>query len=96
MSIGSVAPTTRMGQWAVGLVAAALLLFLALVAVVPGDSAGAVVGTIGLVVLVVAAGLGLVIALSRRVERGVSVYAAAAVLATAVLFVLLHSLFISD
>lgn len=96
MLSGNVAPTTRMGQWAVGLVAAALLLFIALVAVVPGDSAGAVVGTIGLVVLVAAGAAGLVIALSRRGERGLSVFVAAVVLVAAVLFVLLHSLFISD
>jgi hypothetical protein len=93
---GNVAPVSQMGRWAVGLVVAAVVLFAALVTVVPDDSAGAVVGTVALLVLVVAGGVSLVIALSRRGERGLSVYAAAAVLVAGVLFVLLHSLFISD
>ncbi len=96
MLSGNVAPVNQMGRWAVGLVVAALVLFAALVTVVPGDSVGAVVGAVALLVLVLAGGVGLVIALFWRGERGLSVYAAAAVLVAGVLFVLLHSLFISD
>jgi hypothetical protein len=92
----AIAPTTRLGKWAVGLVAAAIGLGVAVATVVPGDSVAAW--------LVAFAGLGLLLAgvgalfgaIFRRAERALSVYAAAVVLVGGVLFVLLHSLFISD
>lgn len=90
-----VSPTTRPGKWAVGLVAAILVLAVAVV-IVPGDSLPAVITASALALAVVAAGVSLYAAIIRRAERALSVYAAAFVLIGGILFVLLHSLFISD
>jgi len=91
-----IGPVTRLGKWAVGLVAASLVLALAAVTVVPGDSLAAwVVGLSG-IALGLAGGVASLDAILRREERALSVYAAAFVFVGAVLFVLLHSLFISD
>jgi hypothetical protein len=89
-------PTTGMGRWAVGLVAAAVLLFVALLTVGPEDSAAAWVAAFSVLALVVAAGVVLFVAVFRQGERAISVFAAALVLMAGVLFVVLHSLFISD
>lgn len=96
-SSGGVAPVTQVGMWAVGLVAAAVLLFAALVVgIIPGDTTASLLGTLVVLTLVVAGSIALVVAIFRQGERGVSVFAAAVVLVGSVLFVLLHSLFISD
>jgi hypothetical protein len=92
----AVAPTTRLGKWAVGLVAAIVVLAVAVVTVVPEDSPAAWVFTFSGGALVVAAGFVLFAAIYRRSERALSVYAATLVLGGGVLFLLLHSLFISD
>jgi hypothetical protein len=92
----AVAPITRVGRWAVGLVAAILLLAVAVFTVVPDDSIVAWVVTFSMLALTVAGGVVLFVAIFRRRERALSVYAAALVLVAGVLFVLLHSLFISD
>jgi len=93
---GGVAPVTRMGTWAVGLVGAVALLVAALLTVIPEDSTGSIVGTLVLLALVVTAGATLIVAIVQRSERGLSVLVAAAALVASLLFVLLHSLFISD
>lgn len=89
-------PTTRLGKWAVGSVAATVAIAVAVVTVVPGDSLAAFV--IGFAVLggVLAGGVFTFAAILLRGERALSVYAAALVLCGGVLFVLFHSLFISD
>lgn len=89
-------PTTRLGKWALGSVTATVAIAVAVVTVVPGDSLAAFV--IGFAVLggVLAGGALTFAAILLRGERALSVYAAALVLCGGVLFVLLHSLFISD
>lgn len=88
-------PTTPLGTWGVGLSAAAAGLFVALVTVVPGDSLVARFAAVSSVALAIAAVIALY-AGARHGERAASVWAAAAVLGGGVLFLLLHSLFISD
>ena len=91
-----VTPMTRLGKWALGLVAAVFALAVSLGTVVPGDSlAAALVGSF-LLLLTPAAGVALYAAIFRRGDRALSVYAAAFLLAGGILFVLLHPLFISD
>jgi hypothetical protein len=90
-----VAPTTQIGKWAVGLIAAIVPLVVAVFTVVPDDSIAAVVVLLSLLGLTVAGGIASVGAI-RQGERALSVYAAALVLAAGVLLVLLHSLFIND
>jgi hypothetical protein len=91
-----VGPMTRLGKWAVGLVAATIVVAVAAVTVVPGDSLAAWVVTFSGLVLFVAGGAVSFAAIVRRGERALSVYAAALVLVAGVLFLLLHSLFIAD
>ncbi len=74
------APTTRLGKWAVGLVAAVVVLAVAVVTVVPEDSLAAWVFTFSGVALVVAAGFVLFAAIFRQSERALSLYAATLVL----------------
>jgi hypothetical protein len=90
------APTTRPGRWAVGLVAATLVLGVAVATVVPGDSLAAWVLGVSAPVLGLAGGVAACTAIFRRADRGVSVYAAALALVAGVLFVLLHSLVVGD
>lgn len=92
----TVAPTTPLGKWAVGLVAALLALVVAVVTVVPGDTLAAWLVAAAGFALAVAAGVVSFTAIFRRSERALSVYAAGFVLVGGVLFLLLHSLFISD
>ena len=90
-----IAPTTRLGKWSVGLVTATVVVLVTVITVVPGDSLAAwMLGLSGLVLFVAggAASFGAV----QRGDRGLSVYAAAFVLIACILFLLLHSLFISD
>ncbi len=92
----NVPPTTRAGTWAVGLVTAILLLAVAVFTVVPDDSIAAWAVAFALLALTVAGSVMLVVAIVRRREQALSVYAAAVLLVAGVLFVLLHSLFIND
>jgi Na+/melibiose symporter-like transporter len=78
------------------LVAAVVVLAVAAVTVVPEDSLASWVFTFSGVALVVGAGFVLFAAIFRRSERAFSVYAATLVLVGVVLFLVLHSLFISD
>ena len=84
------------GEVGLGSVTATVAIAVAVVTVVPGDSLAAFV--IGFAVLggVLAGGALTFAAILLRGERALSVYAAALVLCGGVLFVLLHSLFISD
>lgn len=92
----AIAPTTRLGEWAVGLVAATVGLGVAVVTVVPGDSFAAwLVSFAGLASLGAGAGA-LFVAIFRGAERALSVCVAAVVLAGGVLLLLFHSLFIAD
>ena len=91
-----VAPMTRLGKWAVGLVAAVFALAVSLATVVPGDSLAAALVGVPLIVLTPAAGVALYAAIFRRGDRALSVYAAAFLLVAGILFVVLHPLFISD
>jgi hypothetical protein len=91
-----ISPVTRLGKWAVGLVAATLVLFVAGLTFVPQDSVTAWVVTLSGVALGLAGGVACFDAILRREERALSVYAAALVFVGGVLFALLHSLFISD
>jgi hypothetical protein len=91
-----IGPVTRLGKWAVGLVAATLVLVVAAVTFLPGDSLAAWVVTLSGIALGFAGGVACFDAILRREERALSVYATALVFVGAVLFVLLHSLFISD
>ena len=91
-----IAPTTRLGRWAVGLVAAAAVLVAAVVMVVPADSLAASLVASSGGALVLAGGGSALAAIFRHGERALSVYAAAFVLVGGILFLLLHSLFISD
>ena len=84
------------GEVGSGLVAASVVLAVAVVTVVPEDTLAAWLVTFSEFALVVAAGIVLFAAIFRRSERALSVYAAALVLVGGVLFLLLHSLFISD
>ena len=68
----------------------------AVVTVVPEDSLAAWAVTFSALALVVAAGGVSFAAIFRRSERALSVYAAALVLVGGILFLLLHSLFISE
>ena len=90
------APTTRMGKWAAGLVAAVFALAVSLVTIVPEDSLAAALVGLPLLLLLPLAGAALYAAIARRGDRALSVYAAAFLLVAGILFVLLHSLFISD
>ena len=80
----------------VGLAAAIVVLAIAVVTVVPEDSLAAWAVTFSALALVVAAGGVSFVAIFRRSERALSVFAAALVLVGGILFLLLHSLFISD
>ena len=91
----AIAPTTRMGAWGVALVLALVVLATALVVVVPADSLAAWIGASCAVALLIGSA-SVEFAAIRHGERAVSVWTAAAVLVGGVLFVLLHSLFISD
>jgi hypothetical protein len=64
--------------------------------VVPGDSVAAWVVAFSWLALVVAAGFAWYGAIFRQGERALGVYAAALLVGGSVLFLLLHSLFISD
>jgi hypothetical protein len=91
-----VGPTTRLGKWGAGLVATIVVLAVAVVTVVREDSLAAWVISFAGSALVVVAGAVLFAAIFRRTERALSVYAAALMLVGGVLFLLFHSLFISD
>lgn len=92
-----VEPTTRPGKWAVGLVVAAtVVLALAAFIVVPEDSLAAVAVGIAALAGVLAGGVVAFVAIVRRGERALAVYASTLVLSAGVLFLLLHSLLISD
>lgn len=91
-----VEPTTRLGKWAVGLVAVTVVLAVAAFTVVPEDSLAAVAVGIAGLASVLAGGVVSFVAIVRRGERALVVYASTVVLSAGVVFLLLHSLFISD
>lgn len=91
----TVAPMTHLGRWGFGLVVAWVVFALG-VFVTPADSFWSLVDVAGGLATGLAAAVVVPVAIFRRGDRSLAVLGAGAVLLVGVLFILLHSLFISD
>jgi hypothetical protein len=91
-----VAPITRFGRWAVGLVATAWVVVGVGTLAAPPDSLWAWLVSIGGGASAVAAVVVVPMAIFRRGDRSIAVYTAGAVLLLGILVLLFHPLFASD